>query len=114
LVSDISWVGVTELRIAADLFAKKGIQLSWIERVSGLVRSAKQARLGVGLLVVSILRNGEPGRHYCTPDSIRIDERVIGKTFADGNLRALDVQRREQGIRAPRSKETIFPVVSIT
>jgi hypothetical protein len=62
LVSDIGWTGVAELRIAADLlkFVKKGIQLSGIERVSELtdqVRSPKQARLGVGLLVVLILRN---------------------------------------------------------
>ena len=90
MVSDISWTGVAELRIAADLlkFVKKGIQLSGLERVSELtdqVRSPKQARLGVGLLVVLILRNGEPGQLYCTADSIRIDERLPRKTLADEN-----------------------------
>jgi hypothetical protein len=99
LVSDIGWTGVAELRIAADLlkFVKKGIQLSGIERVSELtdqVRSPKQARLGVGLLVVLILRNGEPGQLYCTVDS----RTTARKTLAEENLRAPDMPSLEEDV----------------
>jgi hypothetical protein len=103
LVSDIGWTGVAELRIAADLpkFAKKGIQLSEIKRVSDLtdqVRSPEQARLGVGLLVVLIRRNREPGQLYCTVDSIRIDEQLLRITLAEENLRAPDMPNLEEGV----------------
>jgi hypothetical protein len=76
-------------------------QLSEIERVSNLtdqVRRPKQARLGVGLLVVLILRNGEPGQLYCTADSIRIDEQLLRKTLAEENLRAPDMPSLEEGV----------------
>jgi hypothetical protein len=39
---------------------------------------------------------------------------VPRKTLADGNLRALDMPRREEGAEAPRGNEMVFPVVSIT
>ena len=55
-------------------------------------------RLGVGLLVVLILRNGEPGQLYCTVDAIRIDEQLLHKTLAEENLRVPDMPSLEEGV----------------